>query len=461
MNKIALAKYWYFRFIDTFSTENIEKIQELDWQKNKLEIYLKKKSIKPQKGLDIKERISLRLEAVSHYGKDFQDCIHKSKEARQVYKKIWKKNPDGLTYSEFLEKDKGKRSISQLMAAANRIEPFDYHVEDESNLQECLKKDNLELIYLLPPTQEKFINDYTYKYVHRDNELEKKELENLEKFLSSIEPPFDPEFEKFLRSIGIGYFEAIKSKIFGFIKTAIKIIYELRPALSISSKVPEINNAVEKSDVIELPDKHLAENDKYIFVCKGDGWNIVFEGKDYIIRHTKGMDYIAYLLRHENKEFPIQLLTQAFSDNIIDDPQGYSHMNKDELEALGLYTDQPDPIGLVDRATLDNVRKEMRELKKDREEALRNGDIGKEDEINIKISALEKYVLQNTQPGGYAKNVDNPEKREIRRVSKVIVTALNNIKNKDEKLYIHLDNSIQKGQIFYYKPDRSLDWTLI
>lgn len=241
--------------------------------------------------MDIKERISLRLETALHYGKDFQDCIHKSKEAREVYKRLWKKTPDGLTYSEFLEKNKGKRSISDLMAAAKRIEPFIYYVDDESNLQECLNRDNLELIYLLPPTQEKFIDDYTYKYVHRDNELEKKELDNLEKFLTGIELPFDPEFEKFLRSIGIGYFKAIISKFIKFAKVIIKINYKLIHSLNNRSKVQTKDDGIERSDDNGISDEQLETIDENIFACKGDGWNIVFEGKDYIIRHTKGMDY--------------------------------------------------------------------------------------------------------------------------------------------------------------------------
>ena len=57
--------------------------------------------------------------------------------------------------------------------------------------------------------------------------------------------------------------------------------------------------------------------------------------------------------------------------------------------------------------------------------------------------------------------VDYPEKREIRRISRLIVTALNNIKTKDKNLYLHLNNSIKKGQVFAYKPDRLMDWNLI
>ena len=74
---------------------------------------------------------------------------------------------------------------------------------------------------------------------------------------------------------------------------------------------------------------------------------------------------------------------------------------------------------------------------------------------------LEDYVLKSTQPGGFIKYIDTPEKREIRRISRLIITASNNINKSDKSLYLHFKNSIQKGQVFSYKPDRPMDWNLI
>lgn len=221
-----------------------------------------------------------------------------------------------------------------------------------------------------------------------------------------------------------------------------------------------------KDDGIEgndnsISDNHSKTNDKSIFVNIGDFWEIVYERKESHIKHTKGMDFIAYLLGRENEEFPIILLTQAFSDNTIDDPQGYSRMNKDELEAIGLSTHQSDPMKVYDQQALIEIRKEKRKLNEELSEAERNNDIGKVEELKQKIFDLEEFYMKGTRPGGYAKNVDNPEKREIRRITRLIVTALNRIKNSDENLYLHLKNSIQKGKVFSYKPDRLMDWILI
>lgn len=458
MKNLELAKYWYYRLIDNFSDENFKIDTNFGWKKNALEIYLIKNLIKPQKGLDIKERISLRLDAALHYGKDYNDYIQYSNS--KICKYLWNKKPDGLTYSKFLKTKAGKLSDSELITNAKRIKPFTYYTYDEINLQECLDRDGLELIHI-PPTREKFISDYAFNYFHRHHQPAREELDDLEKFLSGIEPPFDPKFKKFLRSIGIGYFKAIISKFIEFAKVIIKINYKLIHSLNNRSKVQTKDDGIERSDDNGISDDQLETIDENIFAFKGDGWNIVFEGKDYIIRHTKGMDYIKYLLRHENVEFPIQLLTQALSDNTIDYPQGFSHMNKDALDAISLYTDKPEPLKIYDRQALIEIRKEKRKLNEELAEVKKNNDPGREEEVMQKLDQINEIVLKATRPGGFVKTVDNPEKREIRRISRLIVTALNNIKTKDKNLYLHLNNSIKKGQVFAYKPDRLMDWTLI
>ncbi len=378
MNKIALAKYWYYRLIDNFSDKHFKIDTNFGWKKNALEIYFIKNSIKPQKGLDIKERISLRLDTALYYGKDYKDYIRKSN--GKVFKYLWDKKPDELTYSEFLKKKAGKLSDSELIANAKRIEPFIYYTDDERNLQECLDRDGLELIHIIP-TPEQLIDKYAFNYFHRRHQSAKEELDDLEKFLVGIEPPFDPEFEKFLRSIGIGYFKAFISKFIEFAKVIIKINYKLIHSLNNRSKVQTKDDGIERSDDNGISDEQLETIDENIFACKGDGWNIVFEGKDYIIRHTKGMDYIAYLLRHENKEFPIQLLTQAFSDNAIESTHGISSMNKDELDAIGLYTDKPEPMKIYDQKAWDAIQIEKRKLNEELAEAKKNNDQGREEEV--------------------------------------------------------------------------------
>lgn len=228
MNEIELVKYWYYRHIDNFSEKNIKKDQKLDWQINKLEMYLKDSPFNVKNGLCIKDKVILRLRAASYYGVDFKDYIKDLKTG--VFKLIWDKEPDELTWDEYFDKNPtNDKEIDY--AAHKRTRPYDSNafysqVESDGKRKKkgrigeyyfnrklrgihLVENKNLEIIDK-KISAEVFANSYTFYYeskgigtIRTDHDQEI--LDDLELLLKKIEPSLKKEFENFLLSIGIDF----------------------------------------------------------------------------------------------------------------------------------------------------------------------------------------------------------------------------------------------------------------
>ncbi len=204
MTNLELAKYWYYRIIDKYSKDNFEKNSKLGQQKNELEIYIKNNDNYFKEQLDIIEGVSLRLQAALHYGRDLENNIQYLK--NNEYKRIWNKEPGGLSYKEWLDQEAKTLSDSELLKIVRiRMKDYIYHNDDVDIVINSLSKEKKELVYIVP-TIEQFSKAYYFYYKHKDDDgSAKTELDNYENLIKLMEPLIVEEFEKFLLLIGIDY----------------------------------------------------------------------------------------------------------------------------------------------------------------------------------------------------------------------------------------------------------------
>lgn len=207
MTNLELAKYWYYRIIDKYSKDNFAKSSKLGQQKNELEIYIINNDNYFKKQINIVEGVSLRLQAALFYGRDLEHYIQYLKS--NEYKRIWNKEPDGLSYKKWLDQVAKKLSDTELLKVVRkRMKDYIYHNDDVNLVKKILSKEKKELVYIVP-TIEQFSSAYKFYYKH--NKLEgdygpaKKELNNYENIIRKMEPLIADEFEKFLILIGIDY----------------------------------------------------------------------------------------------------------------------------------------------------------------------------------------------------------------------------------------------------------------
>jgi len=226
MEILELAKYWYYRIIDTFTKNNISKDKKLDEQFNKIEMFLEDSIFDLKKGLSIKDKVLLRIQASSYYGKDFKEYIKELKTG--VFKILWDKEPGGITWDKyFANKPTDYKRIDY--AALKRIHPYNrnamYSIVEmigvsntEDKIDEITfnneirsihisENKNLEIVDLIPSAEE-FAETYSFYFKSKGTgsirtEQNQEILDDLELLLKNIQPSLKVEFEKFLLSIGM------------------------------------------------------------------------------------------------------------------------------------------------------------------------------------------------------------------------------------------------------------------
>ncbi len=442
MNEIELAKYWYYRHIDNFSEENIKKDQKLDWQINKLEMYLKDSPFNVKNGLCIKDKVLLRLQASFYYGADLADFEDYIKDLETgEFKLIWDKKPDGLSYEEYFKEPEGKsHDNKRLIAALGRLRPFDknmFYSLVESNGRRrkkgrvgeyyfnrklrgihLVKNKNLEIVHI-PPSLKRFAKLYASCHLHANLQNDREILEELELLLKKLEPSRVNKFENFLISISINF-----------------------------------EKAKETDFIAEIPERCA-------FVQQGDSWEIVYEySKSVGIRNTLGMHYIHFLLQNNNRQFSILSLVRNLNDYGQVSRSVYDTMDKENLKTEHLYIEDDDIINLTNPKGLIMLEKRLKFLGKERNNAKENKDPIQIEQIDKEVNQIESHINSTFKSVHILRNDKSNIDRQIKRVRKIINTALRNIKENNEELFKHLKYSIRMGQYFCYSSDRDMNWKL-
>jgi len=197
--------------------------------------------------------------------------------------------------------------------------------------------------------------------------------------------------------------------------------------------------AGEKNDSSSVPLESYSK-DTYIFRKQGTGWLVVYAGIPKIIRHSTGMDYIAYLLgcpNHEIHSFKLRLTVQS--------DKNYIAGSSDEL--------------LDDRA-LKEYKERVAYLDEEIAVAEANNDISKKDALHEERERLYTEIARAMGLGGKKRKVSSDRKRARQAISAAIHRALQAIKKEHEPLWKHLHNALKIGEVLSYQPDQSLFWTL-
>ena len=196
-----------------------------------------------------------------------------------------------------------------------------------------------------------------------------------------------------------------------------------------------------------------------IFRFNGDFWTVRYKGKEKFIKHTKGMDYIAYLFRHQAQDIHSMELYQAITEGIPDTDTRMSKMSSKKIESdEGLSREDIEKYKMLtpeDLKTLENHRKQ---LETSRDKAMMENDSAKEAEISSELEKIENYIKKNTNKWG--KPRDFPDRTEKMRISinKAIKTAKNNIDKVHKELFSHIDKYLETGTYNIYRPEIPIIW---
>ncbi|MCC6394010.1 MAG: hypothetical protein IT167_25660 [Bryobacterales bacterium] len=168
----------------------------------------------------------------------------------------------------------------------------------------------------------------------------------------------------------------------------------------------------------------------YLFRKQGQGWRLVFEGREIIVQDAKGMDYIAELLRHAGS--PV-LAAELFA---------------------GVSGAQGLPVGsageVLDSAAMTSYRARAADLQSRVAEAEKNNDPIRKERLQTEMEKLTDEILAARGLGGRLRKSRDDREKFRKSVFIAIGRSIKLIRKHLPSLADHLGRHIETGNFLLY-----------
>lgn len=175
--------------------------------------------------------------------------------------------------------------------------------------------------------------------------------------------------------------------------------------------------------------------DRCVLRKDGSTWTVLFHEVTKTVRHSKGVVYIAHLLRNPGQEIFVSILRAAA-------------VGDDGAVTLGSAGTALDQQALNDyKEKLDNIDEDLQSADGDRKATL----------LGERETLLAEIGRATGLRGRKRKQRDDLE-RARQSVSRAIHTSLKTIKSVHPQFHQHLENALKIGIVLSYRPGESLVW---
>jgi GAF domain-containing protein len=193
------------------------------------------------------------------------------------------------------------------------------------------------------------------------------------------------------------------------------------------------------------------------FRREGEYWTIEFAGTVSRLKDTKGLHYIAHLLRHPGQEFHVRELVAGVGD-ALSTSDGAGEAPAVELDAATAASEHLTVSGLGDAGpVLDakakaDYKRRLDELREELEEAERFNDPGRADRAREEIEFISDQLAGAVGLGGRDRVAASDAERARIAVTKRIKAALGKIRQANPALGSHLADALTTGYFCSYAP---------
>jgi hypothetical protein len=183
-----------------------------------------------------------------------------------------------------------------------------------------------------------------------------------------------------------------------------------------------------------------------------------FGGNAVLLKDTRGLGYIAHLLRHPGSEFHVlELFGGVPSPRLEDEGKGsttgaapaYEDFEKEGIHIGGLG----DAGEVLDERAKAAYRRRLSELRAEVEEAKEFGKLSQAEQIEEEIDALTRELSRAIGLGGRKRRAASPSERARQSITKSIKTALERIAQGEATLGGVLSRCIKTETFCSYRPD--------
>ena len=192
-----------------------------------------------------------------------------------------------------------------------------------------------------------------------------------------------------------------------------------------------------------------------VFRREGEYWTLGYDGVTVRVKHTTGLFYIAYLLRHPERELHSIELVNAL--NTAD--------SKPCIEEIGvpdLRTSLGDAGEILDTQAARQYKHRLNDLATELDEAVAMNDLGRIERTRTEIAFLTQELSRGVGLDGHPRRAGSHAERARVNVSRAVATALSRICKQQRPLAKHLRHTIYTGTFCSYAPEprAQIDWQL-
>jgi tetratricopeptide (TPR) repeat protein len=200
---------------------------------------------------------------------------------------------------------------------------------------------------------------------------------------------------------------------------------------------------------------------KGVFHKEGEYWTVGYGGKSFRLKDTKGLGYLAHLLRHPATEFHVLDLVRGIAGQRDEDetsqsgrglPRGDEALEKAGIHIAGLG----DAGEMLDEQAKAAYRRRLSELREELEEAKELGNVESAEQAEEEIDALTKELSRAVGLGGRNRKAASASERARQSITKTIKAVLERIAESDAGLGEILSRCIKTGTFCSYQPNPDL-----
>ncbi|MGA9724089.1 MAG: AAA family ATPase [Candidatus Binatus sp.] len=201
---------------------------------------------------------------------------------------------------------------------------------------------------------------------------------------------------------------------------------------------------------------HLPE--RAIFCKEGEYWTVGRVGNTFRLKHTKGLGYLAHLLRHPAVEFHVLDLAGGIGGQCGDDETRQSAhglpRGEEDLEKAGIHIGSLGDAGeMLDEQAKVAYRHRLSELREELEEARETGNVGRAEQAQQEIEALASELSRAVGLGGRDRRASSASERARQSILKTIKSVVERIAQVDARLGDIFSRCIKTGNFCSYQPD--------
>ena len=200
------------------------------------------------------------------------------------------------------------------------------------------------------------------------------------------------------------------------------------------------------------PEPGVRPAQKGVFRKEGEYWTVGYGGKAFRLKDTKGLGYLAHLLRHPGAEFHVLDLVggiagQREEDETSQSVQGLPRGDED-LEKAGIHiTTLGDAGEMLDEQAKAAYRRRLSELREELEEAKELGRAERAEQVEQEIDALTRELSRAVGLGGRSRRAASASERARQTITKTIKAVVERIVQSDADAGRHLLALHQDGHL--------------